>query len=271
MQNYLLKTLNDYYNEILQIEGKLILSQSFIQQKAKEILKENRLDKRIVSAITSYRNISFQKGVDNLFTPDFMYDITTENLQNEVDDIQSQMRCFAISQVYEVFESFFINILTEYLLHNNHNLSYLKRTTSEDIIPIRDNIRSSIKQDQGINNKGLFNLIRKLSNHFRTFEEKNIYDVNIVSWFDFFSLIRHTLVHSRQIIEPGLLDKLNAKNYMPYFKEHFQWKYFGNNVRVFIDASPAMNLIDWVNATAHFIFSSLSNEAGLPDKVPQYS
>lgn len=248
-----------------------MLSQSFMKQRAEEILNENRQDKKIISSITTYRNLSYPKGVDNLFTPDFVYDITTDSLENEVNDIQSQLRCFAISQVYEVFESFFINILTEYLLHNNQYLNYLKSSSSNDFIPIRENIRNRIKQEQGKNNNGLFNLIRKLSIHFRTHEQKNIYDVNIVSWFDFFSLIRHALVHSRQIIEPTLIEKLNIRKYTSHFDSHFKWKYFGSEVRIYMESGPAMDLIDWVNAIAHFIFTSLSNEVDLPEKVPQYS
>ena len=57
----------------------LMSSQIFIKEKAEEILKENRSNRAISTAIISYRNFLFQKGVNNLFTPDFVYDITTDN------------------------------------------------------------------------------------------------------------------------------------------------------------------------------------------------
>jgi len=48
--NYLLKLLENYFAEILAIEGKLTLSESFLKTKKDEILKENRQNKRIVNS-----------------------------------------------------------------------------------------------------------------------------------------------------------------------------------------------------------------------------
>jgi hypothetical protein len=122
MRNYLLTILENYFAEILAIEGKLTLSESFLKTKKDEILKEKRQNKQIVDAITSYRDLSLLNATSNLFTPKWSYSITTDNLENEINDVISQHCCFAVSQAYEVFESYLIEILTEYLLYNQVNL-----------------------------------------------------------------------------------------------------------------------------------------------------
>ena len=53
MRNYLLKILDKYFEEILVIEGKLTVLESFLIAKKDDIIKENRPHKHVVSAITS--------------------------------------------------------------------------------------------------------------------------------------------------------------------------------------------------------------------------
>lgn len=56
--NYLLKILNGYFEEILFIEGRLTVSESFLNAKRDDIIKENRNHKSIVSSIMSYWDLS---------------------------------------------------------------------------------------------------------------------------------------------------------------------------------------------------------------------
>ncbi|QEC66382.1 hypothetical protein FRZ67_03345 [Panacibacter ginsenosidivorans] len=269
MRNYLLKILESYFSEILIIEGKLILSASFLTTKKDEIVKEKRLNKEIVSAITSYRDLSLIKAEMNLFTPNCIYSTTTDNLENEIKDVISQHCCFAVSQAYEVFESFLIEILTEFLLNNQEKLKLFKFVT-EDIILIRETIRNMVKLNQRTNNKGLLSMIRKISSYFRKHESNNIYKVNITQWFDLVSMIRHTLVHNRQIISPRLLKYLDTNKANEMFDRHFQRKKMGNHVCVFLEKDITSDIINWLNTFAHFIFISLSMESKLPLDVPQY-
>ena len=268
MRNYLLNILEDYFSEILAIEGKLILSESFLTTKKDDIIKEKRINKSIVSAITSYRDLSLIKADVNLFTPNYSYLITTDNLENEIKDVVSQHCCFAVSQAYEVFESFLIEILTEFLLNNQEKLKLIK-FVSEDII-LKETIRNMMKQNQRTNNKGLLSMIRKISPHFRKHESKNIYKVDMTQWFDLVSMIRHTLVHNRQIISPKLLAYLDTQKANAMFDRHFQRKKIGNNVCVFLEKNITSDILNWLNAFAYFIFGSLSLEAKLPLNVPQY-
>lgn len=270
MRNYLLTKLEGYFAEILVIEGKLILSESFLKTKKDDIIKENRINKSIVSAITSYRDLSLIKEEINLFAPNYSYLITTDNLENEIKDVISQQCCFTISQAYEVFENFLIEIITKFLLHNQEKLKLLRFAT-EDIILIKETIRTLVKQNQRTNNKGLLSMVRKISPHFRKYESNNIYKVEITQWFDLVSMIRHTLVHNRQIISKQLLNYLNTQRANEMFERHFQRKKIGNNVCVFLEKNITSDILDWLNTFAHFIFTSLSMEANLPLSIRQYT
>ena len=267
--NYLLKILNSYFDEILSIEGRLTVLESFLNAKKDDIIKEDRRHKLIVSAITSYRDLSLVQGGDNLFSPNFSYEMSVDTMPNEIKDIISQQSCFAVAQAYEVFESFLIELMTEYLLNNQSKLQLFKFTSS-NIILLRETIREMVKKSQGVNNKGLLAMVRKASPHFRTHETNNIHRVNISHWFDLVTMIRHTLVHNRQIISLRLLKYLAKQKANEMFDRHFQRKRVDNKVRIYLEKNTASDIIDWLNTFAHFIFVGLSKEANLSLNIPQY-
>jgi len=267
--NYLLKILNAYFDEVLSIEGRLTVSESFLNAKKDDIIKENRTHKSVVSSITCYRDLSLLQGGDNLFTPNFSYEMSVDTMANEIKDIISQQSCFAVSQAYEVFESFLIELITEYLLNNQNKLQLLKFTNG-NLILLRETIREMVKKGQGVNNKGLLAMVRKISPHFRTHEAKNIHDVNISQWFDLVTMIRHTLVHNRQIISNRLLKYIEKQKANEMFDRHFQRKRIDNKVCIYLEKNTASDIINWLNTFAHFIFVGLSKEANLSLHIPQY-
>jgi hypothetical protein len=130
-----------------------------------------------------------------------------------------------------------------------------------------------VKLKQKTNNKGLIAIVRKLSPHFRNHESNNIHRVQITQWFDLVSVIRHTLIHNRQIISQRLLmyletNKANKASEM--FDRHFKRKKIGDGVCIYLERNTASDVIDWLNTFAHFIFAGLSMEAKLSLEVPQY-
>jgi len=94
--NYLLKILHAYFAEVLSIEGRLTVSEAFLNSRRDYISKENRVFKSIVSSITCYRDLSQLEGGDNLFSPDFSYEMNVDNMSNEINDIIIQQSCFGI-------------------------------------------------------------------------------------------------------------------------------------------------------------------------------
>ena len=162
-----------------------------------------------------------------------------------------------------------IELLTEYFLHNQDKLKTLG-LTSGGIILIKETIRTMIKKQQKSNNKGLLSIVRKLSSYFRTHEASNMYHINISHWFDLISMIRHTLVHNRQIISNPLLKYLEKNKANLMFSEHFQMKKIGGNICIYLEQSKAYEIILRLNAFAYFIFKGLSIEARLSFETPDY-
>ena len=269
MDNYLLNILEKYFDEILRIEGKLIMSEALLVAKKNEIIKENREYKSIVTAITSYRDLTLIGANENLFTPNYKYSINVDDLENEIIDVISQQSCFAVSQAYEIFETYIIEILTEYLFQNQNSLQTV-RFVIEEGVPLRPAIRNMVKNNQKKNNRGLLSMMRKLSPTFKEFEVKNIHEINISNWFDLLSMIRHILVHNRQVVSQRFLKYLQESNASEMFERHFKQKNVGGNICIFLEKNNASDIIDWLSTFAHFIFKSLSIEADLPFRVPQY-
>jgi hypothetical protein len=127
-----------------------------------------------------------------------------------------------------------------------------------------------VKKGQGVNNKGLLAMVRKMSPHFRTHESKNFHDVNISQWFDLVTMIRHTLVHNRQIISYRLLKYIKNQKANEMFDRHFQRKIIDTKVCIYLEKNTASDIITWLNTFAHFIFVGISKEANLSLDIPQY-
>jgi len=154
-------------------------------------------------------------------------------------------------------------------LYNQNKLSLLKFSNG-NLILLRDTIRSMVKKKQGSNNKGLLAIVRKVSPHFITYEANNIHEVNISQWFDLLTMIRHTLVHNRQIISQRLLDYIVKQKANEMFDRHFKRKKINNQICIYLDGNTASDVFSWLHTFAHFIFVGLSKEAKLSLHIPQY-
>ena len=135
---------------------------------------------------------------------------------------------------------------------------------------MKETIREYIKRKKETNNKGLLSMIRKLSMHFREFEGNNIHKVNICQWFDLLSIVRHCVVHNREVISPRFLKYLETHKSNAMFDRHFNRKRIDGEIRIFLQPDIASDIMNWLNSFAHFIFVSLSKEAGLSLKVSSY-
>jgi hypothetical protein len=267
--NYLLNFLEDYFNEILRIEGNLIVTEVFLKNhKEYQVLRDPE-NRQLISAITSYRDLSFPKGQNNLFSPRFSFSLTVDELERRIEDIISQQACMSIAQGYEAFESFLINILVEVL--NRHPEKAVKLNVIEEgTVLTRSELKKLVRSKQGTNNKGLLGFVRRLSAHFREYERNNIFEVNFSEWFDMISMVRHILVHERQKISDGLLDYLKTKKVNEMFERHFTRRKIEADVHISLNRHSASDILNWMNSFAHFIFKGLSIECKLESIVPQY-
>jgi len=268
MQNYLLNPLEAYFSKVLILESKLSITSTYLKEYSKQIIKEDREFKTLHSAITTYRDMSLIQGGDNLFIPNCSFEMDVARLNNQIDDIISQQGCFAVAQAYEYFETFLIDIITEYLFHNQKNLEIIGVSAGK-LIMLRTTIREKVKRIKD-GNKRRFSILRKSFSFFEQYETKNIYNYNVSLWFNLISLVRHDIVHNGQRLSNKLMEYVRENNLEKIFNEQIQTKKIDNDISIFFKLDAADEIIHRLNGLAHFVFKSISIELGLPANVPQY-
>jgi hypothetical protein len=272
MQNYLFPILMRYFVEANSIEGRMHAISVIVPDWKTHWLQANPNGFRFQESGTAYRDLSKNPKVDNLEMPDVHYEITINNMDDEMENLVSRECGLAIAQAYETFESFFLNILTEYLLHSPHKLVEVGLIHAE-LVLLREEVERLVRKASGTNDKGLIRMVRKASAHFKKHESSNYLEVNIVHWFDLLSMIRHTMVHNRQAVSNRFLlylekNKVNASYEL--FNRQFQRKVMDDKVCLLLKADTTHDIFSWLNSFAHLIFTSLSTEARLPLEVPGY-
>ena len=259
MKNYLLPVINAYFNEIAVLEGKLFLSQYFIENFTKS-LKNDESFKH--DSMTFYRDLSIPKGQFNCFPTGYEYSVNKINLEDEISNILSKEFCLTISQAYEVFESFLKKILTQFLYNNQSDLVTLK-ILQANLVLTKELITEKIKFEQGTNNRGLISIVRKLSNYFKQHETNNTWKEDVPKWFDLLSEVRHNIVHNRQVISNRFLNYLTKRNANKLFETYFSKKKVDGEICIFQTHHQTMKNIDLLNEFAFLVFKSLSVDKGL--------
>jgi hypothetical protein len=271
MSNYLLPSITAYFEEICSLIGKLHLVSSSLEEHSKNLIEKDEIQGEIISSITTYRDLSQIPGTNNLYTPNFSYGITLNTLSKEVENLISRESCFTVAQAYEVFESYFLQILTDYFKHRTDKLTELN-LLKVDLISESD-IKTFLKIAAGSNNKGLIKLAKKISDHFKKHENDNYFSVNIFRWFDLISMVRHTLVHNRQKVSKRFLTYLEenkSNRLIELFDAQFERKKIDNIECIFLTTNRALDIITWLNSFAHLIFKSISIDSGLDFDIPKY-
>jgi len=207
VNNYLLPSVEEYFKEICFLKGKLHIVATYLPDYCNYLINNNSVDRELHSSLTTFRDLTVKPKLDNLTIPNFCYSIYLSSISEEVKNLVSRESCLTVAQAYEVFESFFLQILIDYFKYNPLKLVELKFLKAKLILPEVE-IKSMLKNYVGANNKGLISITKKISDHFKTYESKNYFSVNIFHWFDLLSMVRHVLVHNRQVISNRFLDYL---------------------------------------------------------------
>ncbi len=268
MQNYLLNSLETYFSRVLILESKLRITGTYLSEYSKQIINEKREHRALHSAITIYRDMSLIEGGDNLFTPNYSFEMDVDSLNNQIDDIISQQGCFAVAQGYEFFETFLIDIITDYIFFNQEKLRMIGVSAAK-LIMLRSTIREKVKLIKE-GNKGRFSILRKSCSFFQKHETKNIYNYNISLWFNLITLVRHDIVHNGQRASKKLMEYVRENNLEKIFNEQIETKKIVNDISIFFKLDSAGEIIHRLNGLAHFVFKSISIELGLSANVPQY-
>ena len=181
---------------MMSLEGKIFVLDDFVNNFRNDLTKRETIDRDLISSISVFRDLSKMEKGDNLYTTGYSYRFRTSDLKEEIDIILSKEYCLTLSQAYEVFETYLIELYTELLLFFPEHLVTLKVLSTKLHLPktsLKEYIKEKIGREK--NNRKFINSSRKLSKHFTQHETKNIYNINISTWFDLVSELRHNIVH----------------------------------------------------------------------------
>lgn len=255
--NYLSIYLDNLFEECTLISANLYVTNNLIKPRIEDLKKNFPIkDYRLMSMISTYRDLSKIGDDKNLFLTNKTYILNTDNLDFEINRILSYYSCLSISQALEVFESFLKDIISEMVMQNNELANQLKlQNKTFEFEDIRDSLRM-IKEK---NNKGFIKGIRELSPFFKRYEANNIWGINMTDWYKLIIEIRHVVVHQRQHIPKDFLDNLKSKGLIKLFERHFKL----NNNTLFLNPNESNSIIDHLYEYAYLIFQGLSNDFDL--------
>ncbi len=261
-KNILLPKLISYFKEMMSLEGKAFVLNSFATTFKNEFKKrpENQVVRDLMTSISSFRDLSKMEEGDNLYNTGFKYNVSTLSVDQELDIILSKEYCLIISQCYEILESYLNNLFTDLIYH--------KRIVAKSIPKLKDitfpitkkKLKQLLKETVGRpkNNRAYINAIRRLSPHFVKHETKNIYKLNLGVWFDLLGEVRHNVIHNRQVVSDKLKLYLKDKQRLKVFKIYFQIKNTYDGRVIFMTHSQFTESVHLCKEFAYFIFKALS-------------
>jgi len=249
---------------MMALEGKIFVLNGFVKNFRDDLKKRETLDRELMGAISTFRDLSKITKGNNLYNTGYGYSLRTSVLESEIEIILSKEYCLTLSQAYEIFETYLADIFTELFFNFPEHLVALKLLETKLHLP-RKSLKDFVKEKLGRqkNNRKYINSLRKLSPHFVEFDTKNIYKLNISAWFDLVSELRHNIIHNRQVVSDKLLEFLKDKERAKLFKEFFERKTTSDGVVIFLTSEKFNIVLDRLNEFAYFIFKSLSIDNNL--------
>lgn len=240
------------------LEGRIYVLNWFMNRYRDEAKKLKRDNENLSESILISRDLSQITTGYNGFDTDYGYALKYADINNEVDYILSREYCFSLTQIYEMTESYLLNIITEFLFRNQQHLITLK-LLSTNILLSKGALRELVKDKLGRkNNRKLIGAIRKLSNFYVQHETNNTHKINLSSWFDLLSEVRHTIIHNRLIVSDGLIKYLANKEKTKLFEYYFDRRKTYDGVVIFLSNHKFALNNQLLNEFVYFVFRSLS-------------
>ena len=165
---------------MMSLEGKLFVLDSFIKNFQNDLLIKEIFDRELMSSISAFSDLSQFTDENNLYNTGYNYSLDSSTLTSEIEIILSKEYCLILSQAYEIFETYLLNIFTELLFAIPDHLVTLNLLEVKLHLPkksLRDYVKNKIGRPK--NNRKYISSLRKLSKHFKEHETKNIYNLNI--------------------------------------------------------------------------------------------
>src|SRR5664279_2723788 len=101
MTNILLHSLNKYYKEMMSLEGKIFVLNGFVKNFRDDLQKRETIDRELMAAISTFRDLSKISKGDNLYDTGYSYSLRSSVLESEIEIILSKEYCLTLSQAYE--------------------------------------------------------------------------------------------------------------------------------------------------------------------------
>jgi hypothetical protein len=266
MENYLHNILKEYFEEITKVEGFLLSVEGFIKYSENSLSEKYDDSTSINSLISSYRDLSNLSNVMNLHFTGFRHELKVSDFKEDIALIVSRECSLTLAQVYEIFESFIKKVLSKFLFHNPSYLNTINTksiSVTNDYEGYRDFVNSL--QRQGKNNKKLLWALRKISPFYLKHETDNIWDFNMANWYELVSVIRHAIVHNRQVLTQDVQNTISKnKNNELFDRYYLNEKSFESDI-IYTNRVKTGEQICLFNQFAFLIFKSLSRTVNIDD------
>jgi len=261
--NYLLPSINAYFEEITSYEGDILTIHSLLKFYKSQISFEKRQIKWLSQLVSTYRDLSLIHSEHNLFFTNYNYSLNENNFIESLDWLESRESLNIIAKVYEVFESYLKDILVQYFSNNNNIIETIEPFNK--IYLGSSSIRSAINKfkNNERNNKKLIWILRRISPFYEAHETENIYHMPMHIWFDLVSDIRHIIIHNRQKVTKSFLSSLNDHPKREIFDRFLSVREFNQIEYLYAEQAVIGNLIHFFNQFAHLVFKSISIDAKL--------
>lgn len=270
MANYLEGSFKNYIDEIVSLQSRLHAIINFIGNYKGEWIAFAENNEYVQGSTTSFRDISIN-GV-NLITLG-RHRIDRDNIKDEFEILQNIASKNTVVVGFERFETFLIDILTEFYFNNPNRLVALDKTLQLTNISLpKENIRILVKNAKRVkapkfHNEGLFNLVFLESSNLKDiFSVNNTLKFDFLYWYSVIAQARHCIVHCNGSVSEKLrkyyLAAENLEDKSIFGEKIFFWKE-DNESKIYFKDLVAIDNTNLLNTMAFQIFKSLSENLNL--------
>jgi hypothetical protein len=262
--NYLTESILTLFERLEYYKGSLFHLANDIEKYTLSLIK-NAKDKDVKFLKGSRLVISdFTGETDNGWEINFTlptagYLVNTENYKERNTQLFQVVSSTIVAQSYEALVTFIKEILTFYF-ENNTQVAF-ETVGKANCIWNRNKVnwRETVRKiDTGVNYNGLLKIIRILSPEFKRAEKNNNTNIDLSSWFDMVSVVRHSIVHSESIIKNNEFNKLN-KSKQEILSSFFEVElHSGGSRKLLISKKHATYVIKFMCEYAFQVFKFLS-------------
>ena len=257
MTNYLISPLETFFKEVSYFNGNIYIANSIINSRSEQTKSDFRVPQDLWQTVTYFRDVTMDTEADNLFPTGYGYNVGTPTLSEQSLRTVSFICCNAIVSVYEAFDSYLKDVLSQVYIHSGHKSSFkLKEeySTAEDV---RQNLWQ-VRSD-----RGFLKIIRRIAPIFSQFERKNLHNYDLGNWYNMIDLTRHQIIHNRQQASESFIDEIKRKNYWQLFLDNFSVRKADNQLIMITHHQASHLLINFLEY-AYLIFKSFSQALNLP-------